>query len=264
MLGAVGKYKIDPFTLSLYVYDPRESLNRWISDPFSEGVTIRGVVDYASAPFGLARKDSFTAALSSYPGTDFSTLPDLGQFTSTPELRRALINALITRPMWGQNGWAQLPPELQQPSTQQKRGRYYFSYAFEQTLWQSAANPANAWGMFGQVAFSDGNPNPFKWEAMAGFGGASPLPGRSNDKFGIGAFYYSYSKELRQALSPILTLDDEYGLEVFYNFAVTKWFKVTADIQVIAPAVKSQSVAPQTIEKNTPVVFMGLRSQVVF
>jgi porin len=268
MFGAIGNLKIDPLTFSLWVYDPRESLNRWILDPFSEGVSVRGSVTLASTPFGLPRKDSFTAATSSEKGTDFTTLPDLGKLINTPDLRKSLINALITRALWGQDAQIYLPPQVQQSPPSEKRGRRYFSYAFEQTLWQSYSDPTNAWGLFGQVAVSDGNPNSIKWSAMGGVGGTSPLPGRPNDKFGVGAFYYGYAKDLKEHLDPLITLGDEYGVEAFYNLAVTKWFRLTADVQVLAPAIKAQvtggPLINSAVQNNSTVTILGLRGQVTF
>jgi porin len=145
---------------------------------------------------------------------------------------------------------------------------YHFSYAFEQTLWQNPADPTKAWGLFGQVGFGDGNPNSLKWQALGGIGGTSLLPGRPNDKFGVGGFYYGYSNDLKEGLAPLLKLGDEYGAELFYNLAITKWFRVTADLQVIAPAIKSQVIAPPlinpTVANNATVVILGLRGQVTF
>ena len=112
------------------------------------------------------------------------------------------------------------------------------------------------------------SPNSLKWSALGGGGGTSPLPGRQDDKFGVGALYYSYSNVLKQHLYPLITLGDEYGMEMFYNFAITKWFRVTADLQVIAPAIKAQTVEPAivnpTVANNSTVVFVGLRGQVRF
>ena len=48
------------------------------------------------------------------------------------------------------------------------------------------------------------------------------------------------------------TPDREYGAEVFDNVAVTPWFRVTADLQVISPALT---------ERTTAVIF-GLRAQI--
>jgi porin len=267
MFGAIGILKINPLTFTLMVYDPTDALNHTgFEDPFSAGVTVKGSVELSSKLFGLPRKDNISVAISSEKGTDFTTLPDLGKFANTADFRNALIQALITRAMWGQDARIYLPPQMLLSSSppSEKRGRYWVGYSFEQTLWQSPANPTKAWGLFGQVAFSDGNPNMWKWSALGGVGGTSPLPGRPNDKFGVGVFYYGYANELKQHLDPLITLGDEYGAELFYNFAITKWFRVTADLQVIAPAIKSQLIAPQTTANNPTVVLLGLRAQVTF
>jgi porin len=137
-------------------------------------------------------------------------------------------------------------------------------------LWQNPLDPSKTWGLFGHIAFSDGNPNLWKWGGLIGIGGFSPIPGRPADRFGIGAFYCGYSDSLKppQGLPPLLNIGDEYGLEVFYNYAVTNWFRLTADLQVIAPAIKSYAaalpLANPKLEQNWPVVLLGLRAQVVF
>jgi hypothetical protein len=63
-------------------------------------------------------------------------------------------------------------------------------------------------------------------------------------------------------------LGDEYGAELFYNFALTKWFRVTADVQVIAPAINAQVNSPSPgnpmVVNNSTVVLLGLRAQVSF
>jgi porin len=265
MFGAIASLKVDPLKFSVWVYDPKETLSRTgLEDPFGDGVWVRGSVDLSSKPLGLPRKDTLTASISNEKGTDFTTLPDLGNFADTSDFRKALIRAFITRALWGQDAQIILPPQLQQSPPSEKSRRYYFSYSFEQTLWQSSADPNKAWGLFGQVAFSDGNPNSIKWSALGGIGGTSPLQGRSYDKFGVGIFYYSYAKELKQHLDPLINLGDEYGAEAFYNFAITKWFRVTADLQVIDPAIKSQLIAPQTTANNSTVVFLGLSGQITF
>jgi porin len=265
--GAMGIYKINPFSFTLMVYDPTDAINyTGFENPFSAGVNVRGSMDVSSAPFGLPRTDTFMAAISSEKGTDFESLPDLSKFNN-PVFRAALIKAFITRALWGQDAQIDLPPELRSETTE-KRGRYWIGYSFEQTLWQSSTEPSKSWGLFGQAATSDGNPNSLKWSALGGIGGTSPLPGRVDDRFGIGAFYYGYSNVLKQHLSPLITLGDEYGAEMFYNFAVTKWFRLTADLQVIAPAIKAQTVEPAlvnpTVANNSTVVFVGLRGEVKF
>ena len=102
------------------------------------------------------------------------------------------------------------------------------------------------------MALSDGNPNPARWSSLGGLSGTSPIPGRGGDRFGVAAFYLGVSDDLKDGLRPV-RLGDEYGGEVFYNLAVTPWFRVTADLQVISPALG-----------DSPVVLLGLRAQLRF
>jgi porin len=54
--------------------------------------------------------------------------------------------------------------------------------------------------------------------------------------FGIGYYFYNLSKDLQAATGPVFPLHDEQGVEMYYNLAVTPWFRVTADLQWIDPA----------------------------
>lgn len=102
------------------------------------------------------------------------------------------------------------------PPAAKKDGRWYFAYAFEQTLWRDANDPKKAWGIFGQAGISDKEVNPFAWSALGGIGGTSPIPGRERDKFGIGAFYVGYAEGLKDGLRLIgLPARDETGIESF-------------------------------------------------
>jgi porin len=176
MFGAIATYKIKPLAFTLMVYDPTDALNRTgLAHPFSAGVSVRGSVDLSSNLWGLPRTDSVAATISSEPGTDFTTIPDLGKFADTSSFRNALIQALIINAIFGGNAESSLPPQLIPPPSE-KRGRYWLGYSFEQTLWQNPADPKKAWGLFGQVAVDDGNPNSYKWAAMGGDWRHGPSP----------------------------------------------------------------------------------------
>ena len=51
-----------------------------------------------------------------------------------------------------------------------------------------------------------------------------------------------------------MTYDDAFGGEVYYNAAVTPWFRLTADLQVIEPAASQFDTA----------VVVGLRAKTDF
>jgi porin len=121
-------------------------------------------------------------------------------------------------------------------------------------LYQPAPDSKEGLGLFGQIAFSDGNPNPLDWGALIGVGGAGLIPGRSQDRWGVGIFYYSVSTVLKDSLANAAKIDDEAGVEVFYNAKITPWFDVSANLQAIDPALSA----------NDRAIFAGLRATLRF
>ena len=104
------------------------------------------------------------------------------------------------------------------------------------------------------MAFSDGNPNPIDWSFFIGLGGDSFIRNRSQDRWGLALYNYSLSNiiddkaaELGQPLR-----NAELGIETFYQFWLTNWFSIGADVQIIDPLPKNSDTA----------VFLGLRSSV--
>ncbi len=74
-----------------------------------------------------------------------------------------------------------------------------------------------------------------------GIGGRGLIPGRSRDSWGIGYYVDGLAQDLKDALAPEITLRDEHGLELFYNFALTPWAEVGADLQIIRPGLGSST-----------------------
>jgi porin len=222
IFGAIGTVTAPHVTFSLMVYDPKSALTRTgFEDPFEEGVALSGSVQLASRWLQRSGKHVLTAIWSSQDGINLRNLPDVNL------------------------------PAGSADRLSKTRERYYFSYAFEQTLGRSQADPRKAFGLFGQASVSDGNPNPLAWSVLGGVGGASPIPGRSGDTLGAAAFYYAVSGDLVDNLRGILR-GREYGAEIFYNMAVTPWLRVTADLQVVSPALAGHDLA----------VILGVRAQI--
>ncbi|MEQ1739874.1 MAG: carbohydrate porin [Methyloglobulus sp.] len=223
ILGGIVSVKTKPAKYTLMIYDPANQVRKTgFENPFDKGVTFNGSVELPSNFFGRSGKHVFSAAYSTQNGIDFADIPQL------------------------------LLPEAPPPGN--KGDRWYLSYAFEQSLWRDAVDPQKAWGLFGQVAVSDGNPNPVEWSVMGGIGGTSPIPGRERDKFGLGLFYVGYSSQLKDSLRLLLPARDESGLEVFYNYSVTPWLRLTADAQFIRPPRSDRDTAIMT----------GIRAQILF
>jgi porin len=223
MIGVLTSVRTEEATYRLWVYDPNSAVNKGFNDAFANGVTIRGSIEFPVTVAGRAGHQGFTALYSTQSGTDLASLD--GILVPSPNPRTVAV----------------------------KNSRYYFAYSFDQYLHQDVANPEKGVGLFGQVGVSDGNPNTMRWSLLVGLGGKGMVPGRPMDNWGIGYYYDGMSKYLKDALAPAVTLRNEQGVELFYNFALTPWFVLGADLQFIKPGLAS-----------TTAVVPGLRAVIRF
>ncbi|MGQ0635210.1 MAG: carbohydrate porin [Planctomycetaceae bacterium] len=125
------------------------------------------------------------------------------------------------------------------------------TYRLDQVLYASRDDPKKTWTLNSDLGLTDGNPNPIHWFANVSLMGASPLGGRENDTLGIGYYHLGVSS------LPILSLvgfGAENGVELFYNAAVTPWFHVTPDLQILDP---SQS-------RTATALLVGVRGRMSF
>lgn len=107
------------------------------------------------------------------------------------------------------------------------------TYRFDQVLYANAEDPKRNWTLRGDYGLTEGNPNPIRWFANLSLVATSPIRRRDKDTVGIG--YYHLGASNLEILT-IHGIGDENGFELFYNVAVTPWFHVTPDLQVLDPA----------------------------
>jgi porin len=205
-LGGAVTFKTEPFILTLAIIDPRSAIDPAVIEyPFAKGRAWGAALTVPTELFGLRGFQTLRGAYSDAYGINLDTIADLR------------------------------PPPLPSPVSL-KQGYWFTSYAVQQNLVQSDANPAVGWGLFTLVTLSDGNPNPVKWSALAGLAGNNLMDGRENDRWGFGFFQYGFSEPLLDGLAALgFYRRDESGLEAFYNFAITPWLRLSADLQVIDP-----------------------------
>ena len=137
----------------------------------------------------------------------------------------------------------------EQPPT--KDSAWTATYRFDQVVYTDPENPARHWTLNGDYGLTDGNPDPIRWFANLSLVGNSPIRSRENDTIGIGYYHLGVSN------LPILAihgLGAEDGAELFYNAAVTPWFHVTPDIQVLDPAQ----------QHNATALLVGIRARLSF
>ena len=191
-------------SFGVFVYDPRDAQNMEnIRNLFSDGVTISGTATFPVTIGGLGGFQNLRVAYSTLDGVDLTSLP---------------------------------PRIGQQPPPSYKTDRWYVQYSFEQFLQQDPKDAKAGWGLFGQFGYSDGNPNAFQGHWYLGLGGNNMLEGRRADRWGVGYYSYKLSDAFRNAL-PFFgsRLEPQNGAEVFYNWAVTPWFRLQADAQWVSP-----------------------------
>lgn len=222
--GGTLSYRTRPAQFTVMIYSAKNAqqqtgFRNWGRD----GITFRSSVLFPARLRGRSGFHTFTFIGSTKTGTDYSDLPQL-ILPQTPQLGS-------------------------------RRGSFYGGYDIQQFLWQDPARPGAGLGVFGLVGFGDSNPNPLALNTNVGVSGTGVIPKRPLDRFGAGYFFVDPSHQLVEALRLLqLNFGREMGTEVYYTLASPPWFRVTADLQVIAPG---------NHDRHT-LVFPGVSAQIRF
>jgi porin len=190
--GAIANVRLDPVTLSLWVYDPDDRTKDYCPKLFAHGVTFNLSADYATQITGRPTTFSLNGIYTTKAGPDFSDV-SLNLVTGGLE-------------------------------TTNKEGSYSIGFQFSHLLHLDPGNPKQGWGLFLRSSISDGNPNYVRGSIYGGIGGTGLFRGRELDSFGVGYYYYNLSDDLEETLNGrIERFGDEQGVEVYYSYAVTPW-----------------------------------------
>lgn len=133
-------------------------------------------------------------------------------------------------------------------------GTWNLAYFCEQKVWVDPCNQQRNVGLLSTLGISDGNPNPVQWAGNITLQGQGLSPRRLQDTMGLAYFYTGLSSDFKELVSPPLNLRDVQGGELYYNAAITPWFHLTADLQIIQPADRTNNTA----------YVMGLRAKISF
>ncbi len=128
-----------------------------------------------------------------------------------------------------------------------------FLYNFDQYIYQEQEDPTQGVGVFGRFGISDGKANPVDSFYSIGLGGKGVLPGRDQDRFGIGYFYTEFSDGI---LLEEFGVNNTQGVELFYNIEIAPWLHITPDLQVI--------VDPGGVSDRDTAIVCGIRAQMSF
>jgi len=157
---------------------------------------------------------------------------------------------------------------IQNVPLQEEDNSWCIYYNFDQYLYEP--QKGQGIGLFGRFGASDGDANPVHYFYSIGIGGKGVISSRPDDQFGIGYYYIDISRlKLTGIFKNYEFLRDEYGVEAYYNIAITPWLKLTPDIQFVRPAQKNVlSVDRGTLTTSTKGIdtatVVGLRLQMIF
>ena len=129
-----------------------------------------------------------------------------------------------------------------------KSGNWMVGVNFEQYLWKPAhaadgqvgtenlkfstsalGFQERGLGVFGRVAILPDDRNAFGKSASLGLGGRGLIPGRPLDRMGIAGYWLDSSSDLGGLAGKLL--DNEWGAEAFYNYAITPAVQASVDLQ---------------------------------
>jgi len=238
--------------------------NNNIGDAFNKGAMVIGGGALTIHPFGLLGHQNLSVLWSTQDRFSLEQNPrDLAIF---------LLQARY--PKLGDPGQIlgqileQYFPDLGTPvSPNRESSSWALGYGFDQYLWQPAGDAQHGIGVFFSANASDGNPNPIKYSFLAGLGGKGVGQSRPNDTYGLAVEWTQFSSAfipfLRERLA--LGLEHEDAVEAYYNFAVTGWLSVTADLQIVNSGLKkapnSSGTGLMNIDND---VIAGMRFRVRF
>jgi len=135
----------------------------------------------------------------------------------------------------------------------QQTASWSLQYFLDQKLWVDPCNEKRSVGLLSGWGLADEETSPFEWIANVAIQGQGLVHGRELDTMGVGYFYSGLSGDFKNLLSP-LGVDDLQGVELYYNASITPWLRVTADLQVVEPA----------LQANDTAVIFGLRTWLRF
>ncbi len=206
---------------------------------FKDGTTIGSEIRLTVRPFGLTGHQLISGLWSNK------------DFTSLGQDPRTLIGNVLLG-----------------TSLKKESGSWAFMYNFDQYFYQDKQDSTQGVGIFGRFGISDGKANPIHQFYSFGFGGKGMLPGRDQDRFGIGYYYLKVSGELRDTFPTVLLkrvgLDHEQGVELFYNIAVTPWLHVTPDLQFVDAARNKSPIVTAGGRSIGTAVIAGMRIKIDF
>jgi porin len=219
----------ESFSMAVAAWTPETEPGDYGGDWSSVGVVVNPIWTYKAG--GKAGKVQLTAA---YDSSD---------------------TAPFENPRYSPNLFTDIISNL--PGVESRSDNWLFTLNGEQHLWtpggdatdyamgtQDFFNNPPGIGLFYRVGYVPENRSPYNMTAHIGLGGRGLFASRPFDRAGIGLygmFASDYFKDRSYLLDAVL--EDEVGVEAYYNFAITPWFQLSFDVQYINPGISTSTNA---------------------
>ncbi len=138
----------------------------------------------------------------------------------------------------------------------EKKGNWIVNLNLEQYIWKpefASDAPAvhtrtfdyqeKGLGTFLRFAYTPEDRNPFNIFASGGVSGRGLIENRPYDRMGLGAYALIASGDLKDQPFIGQAIQNEVGVEAFYNFAFTPWAQVSFDAQWVDPGIAANDSA---------------------
>ena len=112
-----------------------------------------------------------------------------------------------------------------------------------QDVWHAEGNPKRRVTILTGGTFGPDNPQFAQFNAFGNVEAFGFMDSRPNDRMGVGVFWNGLSDNFKELTAPIIELQDFWGVELYYNFEVTKWAHLSADLQLVETEVEDNDFA---------------------
>jgi porin len=203
--GAILTHSFAPYAVTAMVFDPNDrSTSSAINDLFEDGVALSLGLSWSGDVAQRRSSAGISAVYSTAEGIDYR---ELG-----------------------------LPPGTESGAPATKDGSYNLMVEGSHLVLESSSAPGQGLGVYARAAVADGNPNLVQGMFVAGIAGHALVPGRPDDYFGAGYYYYNFSDDLQNSLRPNRLFENEQGVEVYYAYVPLRWLRITAHLQWVDPS----------------------------
>jgi porin len=102
-----------------------------------------------------------------------------------------------------------------------------------QDIWKAPGDPDRKANVLIGGTFGSDNPQFAQYNVFANVEASGLISSRPHDRMGFGGWWNGLSPNFKKLTSPVTDLGNTWGLETYYNYQITPWAQVSADLQLL-------------------------------